>query len=525
VRTHWTGPLIAAIAEAGADRPRNPPPWIAPLPEPLMTDHIWGLAWGDPTALVLGRYDLPDEQSQPVCSWEPRSGALVVIGGSDQERAAVAGLVEQAVMERNNTHGVDFAGVVVIGRKTPTHARVDPRDTERVSRALDWFTTHRTTDQTRPASEPPGGAPVLVIEDYARLCADAEQRERASVVDRVNGLISGADAGGVVVVMAGTERALPPRVLAACGKRIVLRLPDPSGYAALGVRLRTVPDLGHLGGVDAPHGTTLRLATPTTSHVVRSPEIRSAPRRIHRRELAAWGNASPRPGPSQGRGATDIRRPLEVAVGIDLATLAPYRVVLGGRPLLVVGEQGSGRTSTLATIIESTQTSDLAVCVAVTAKGAAETRLCADAGADYVRAHDEIPELLEYLDTIKQTVTKGEDLEGPSGRLVVVVDDADALDQKVSDAFVELASCGHLNLIAAGTPRLFRSPRSSWSRLADARFGIALGRGSAVTDVYGPRSPWYPGTEPVAGDATVVDGDTVSTVRLALADAAEAIAV
>lgn len=493
-----TAPIVAAIAEAGAGRVPNAPPWLEPLSDPLPTDHLWGGAWVDAEEIPLGRIDLPDEQAQPVCGWSPATGALVIIGGDDDERASIAELIGQAAMERMALHGVKTAGVLSIGRPRADRKPVDPLDTERVNRALDWFMTHRGVGRASETGDSRrSGVPLLVVEDYGRLCADAEPRDRADAYERLNNVISGADATGGVVVMAASERSLPPRVLAGCGKRIALTLPDPTGYASLGIRLKSVPELGHLGGVEAPHGSTLRFATATTAHRVPMPPIDVVPEHLGQAELAQIElSCSAPPAISNGGAVPGLR----VSIGIDLATCAVRQVDFTGRPMVIAGDQGSGRTSLLAAVIRAAREADPSVTILATALADAEIETFRAAGADRCGPHLTSPDLLA--------------MTGPAADLIMV-DDADALDAATAEALIAGGAGAGSTLVVAGTPRLFRSPRSPWSRLVDARHGIALGRGPAASDVWAVRPRWYPGVAPARGDATLVDGDSVTAVRLA----------
>ncbi len=295
------------VEEAPADRRSSA--WLPPLPDRLVVD-------GESDRVVLGRLDQPERRRQPLLTWDPTDGHLVVLGGRRSGRTtalqnvvlALAGLHSAEAL---HLHLLDAGRGLAVLADLPHVSGVVPADDRALLRRLVGRVDRG----------------VLVIDGYDRLATD--DLDAVRLLEAIDGL---ARSGVVLIVASARPTRLPPSLLGDRALTIALRLDDAADYGVLGLRPTARPSTRGRGWT--ADGDEVQLVAPP------EPDVRTAVAKV-----AALA-AVPRP----GLGPVDLRPlPSEVrAIGAlalrdrDLARIdLPVRP---GVPLVVAGPPRSGRT-------------------------------------------------------------------------------------------------------------------------------------------------------------------------------------
>lgn len=208
-------------------RDHSPPPrrpWCPPLAAVVRLSDLPGSSvLASAADIPFAMIDLPELQRQTVARYDPaRHGSLAVIGtaGSGKTAALSALATGPSLLER----------------------RAVPR-----SLPVLWDVLG---DATQPARERPSLSRVLLIDDIDSLLASCPDEYVSALVDRLSGLLRDGPALGVHVVL--TAQRIPASLhslLALCGSRILLRMPDRHEYiVAGGETAHFTPQLAPGGG-------------------------------------------------------------------------------------------------------------------------------------------------------------------------------------------------------------------------------------------------------------------------------------
>jgi S-DNA-T family DNA segregation ATPase FtsK/SpoIIIE len=303
----------------------------------------------------------------------------------------------------------------------------------------------------------------------------------------------GPPLGMLVVATGAHERAIPMRIASHVEQRLVLRLADPAGYTAFGLRPADVPEMGPSRAVEAGTGVEVQLArytdvsaaardlaaaTPPPTAPPRA--VRTLPTELDLTELPATGHCTP-----DG---------WELVVGMSADTLAPVALTLAaGEHAIITGANGSGKSTVLCTLT------------------AALRSLAPDATVLAVT-----PRRSPLADVADRVVRSPADLS-TDGPTLVLVDDADAVPDELAAALKQLATerRDDRHIVAAGRSELFRAFQSWTQELRSARSGLALRPGPQDGDAFRATLPLRGQERFPAGRAYLINAGFCDLVQVA----------
>lgn len=372
--------ITVAAEQAGGPLPQ--PPWLPPLPEILSLDDLGADASaGDCAILPLGVVDDPARQHQYVLRIDlQRDGHLLVYGTSGAGkttllRSIAVSLAGRASPDELHLYGLDCSGRGLVAIEALPHCGgvILGDDEERVRRL---FTLLRRTIDARSEMfsargvsslgeyarvVQDGAAPpriVVLMDSYAGFTAAFERVDFGAQVDALARIVSDGRAAGVHLVATADRRgAVPSAVASLIPRKLVLRQADADEYGALGLNRRATQ------GATLPPGrgfdeSSLEIQTPIVGDDPSGERVAAAIA-AHARALQERYAGSRAPAllsmPSHHASsalplAGDPARPY---LGIDEIDLAPVAVDVSDGHFLVAGPYRSGRTTALATIVES----------------------------------------------------------------------------------------------------------------------------------------------------------------------------
>jgi S-DNA-T family DNA segregation ATPase FtsK/SpoIIIE len=374
--------LVTATARAAEElqleRPRSP--WLEPL-APVVPLESLPASKEPGRHAVLGVVDDPGRQLQePFVVDLDVEGSVLVFGASGSGkttllRTIALSLAQSASPDELQLYGLDFAtrGLKVLEALPHCGSVITDDDEERTARL---FAVLRATlerrkvlfaesgvfnlaDYTRTASG--RSAPpriVVMLDGYAGFAAAFERVNLGELIEALPRLVGEGRPLGVHFAITADRRGAVPNALAGIiPTKIVLRMADEDEFSSLGVPLRSVrgaklpPGRGFLaGGLELQtalvgadgSGEGQAGAIADLSSALRerhgdrrAPAIEPLPSRVDRDSL---------PAPSAS---------LHAVLGIADAELSPAEVDLSERHFLVLGPYRSGRSTSVATIVES----------------------------------------------------------------------------------------------------------------------------------------------------------------------------
>lgn len=484
--------LVAAICDAHIRAGHAPPrrPWPDPLPACVTAADLDA---ADAFALL----DEPDEQRCSPLSWDPASGNVLVAGlagsGVTTTLAAVAlALVRSRAPDAVHLYAVttDRAALAPLERTAHCGAVVAADDCERVVLLL------RRLDEElrRRRAEPNRGAPLIVtvLDGISTMRAELEDRGLPDEVDLLERLVADGPAAGLVFAF-GAEHpsAIGHRLERTAPHRLLLRLPERGDYVAIG-----------LHGID-PH----RLP-PGRGFLADGAEVQVA--RPHERDwlaVASRGSATigrarpwavprlPEHVPTDQVGAAHVDDgALIVPFGLG-QTLRPVALTLrDGDHALITGAARTGKTSTLRTIARQLDANRVARVVNLGGRSATRVDV-------------------EWLRELVASLIESDE------RVVVLVDDADVLDD--GGALVPLVQPGRpgLHVIATGRSDRFRSLFRHWTaEVRRSRLALLLRGDELDGDLVGARVPRRSPAPWRAGRGWLVTDDGVELCQVAHGD-------
>ncbi|UDY37297.1 FtsK/SpoIIIE domain-containing protein [Dermatobacter hominis] len=430
----------------GSPAPRRP--WVAPLPDRVDPGGLPGA--GRPGGLVVGLVDRPVEQRLAPLELDlDGRGGLLVLGAPRSGRSCALRTIAAAAIADGRCATVVQAldggrdlgpaeGLVGPGGAVADVVAVG--DAERVLRLLRGLLARCRAED--PASQ----ARLLLLVDGAGALVDRHERvNRGEAADLIAAIATEGPAAGVhVVVSAGRPAEVPPTLLAALDRRLVLRCPSPEDAVVLGADVATglaavLADPALPPGRGVLDGELVQLALPPSP----SRKERGQPGSVGRLPAQVDSTALP---PSAG---------WRLTVGVRADDLGPAHLDLDRGGALVVGPPRSGRTTALRLLASCAHDATGATVVAIDGRrpdgavdvlralvdGAAAGAVGGPAGAVVVVV-DDLPELLEgpggqAADELLQRLLL---LPSSSGVRVLASAEADAAGRCWSDALRRLRS-------------------------------------------------------------------------------------
>ncbi len=458
--------VVAAAGPGGCTGERHRP-WLPPLPSTLR--------WEDLPAGAAGLLDDPDHQAQRPWRWDRSTGHLLCIGGAGSggtEALTTTVLAGTTTVSPSELHVyvVDGGGLPDTLADLPHVGAVIARtDDERVARLVDRLAT-------RLDGRPADGAPavLLVVDGLAAWRQVVAERLGGDVADRLDRVLVEGPAAGIAVA-ATVERpgALPLAISGAVSERLVFRLGDPADALVLGLRPTAVADL--------PSGAR---SSPAAASTCRWRRSSTCPARSRASPPVGRTDPGPRPAPpvdrlperlavehlptpSRGDVVHGGEAPAiwSLPIGLDGRTLDVCRVELHpGEHLLVAGSARSGRSSALALLARQVRAADPAARVLTLAPRRSPLR---ELGwPEHVGGSDELAATLSAPGALGT---------GEEPRAVLLVDDAELVDDPSSVLLGLVSGCSALTVIAAGRVDALRSAYGHWTQvLRRQRRGVLL---------------------------------------------------
>jgi S-DNA-T family DNA segregation ATPase FtsK/SpoIIIE len=502
--------LVRSImqAAAGLDSPARPL-WAPPLPEHLDWIDLGARELAaplPPAGVALGLADIPERQMQLPWRWDPSTGALGIYGASGPcaAKALVSlgvAIASAATPDALHLYVVDGdAGQSSVLASLPhTGAWIRSDETDRVDRVIKLLESALASRRSTQSADQP--RIVLLIDNLAAVLAAYDDVHGSDLTDRLAAVArDGSSLGVHIAVTARTPRDISHRLAQQIPNRLVMDLADPSGFLALGLRLRDVAPLPALRAMDVRTRHVVQLVEPPDLSSLASesasaqriaPPVHTFPDAVAMHELA----------PAH----IDPDGTVRVPVGVESSELGQATLVLQpGQHALVVGAPGLGRS--MAAELIARQLGELEPTVTVVrvdhVPGFATSGTSIDLGridADAVDA----------LVSVEQST-------------VLVIDDAESLSLPMVQALERLvdANNGHVRIIATTTLDAARSVRSWTSKIRGSGVGILIGGAPSDGEIFRVRLGPLPGRGSIPGRANLIMRGQVVGMQLAYLNAA-----
>jgi S-DNA-T family DNA segregation ATPase FtsK/SpoIIIE len=330
----------------------------------------------------------------------------------------------------------------------------------------------------------------------------------ADIVHRI--VVEGRQVGIHAVLTAGRRAAVPARLQAAIGPRLVLRHADPSGYADHGVDATRATAL-EPGAGRALLGTgVVQIACVAREHTARAQaDAVAAMARTSRRFPATALHSAPLPDRLDRHEIAADPVVRAAVIGRVDVTGEPAVVDLAWSHAAVVGPPRSGRSSALAAFVEG-----LGGLVDVRVVGPASSPLARAPLPDACFGRPEV--LAPFLARLVEHVD-----ERTADPIVLVVDDADALDDTLLQLVWErLAASDGVRIVAALDQRAMSgysaSPLVALARRARRQLVLQPDDPAELLQTTGVRMPSRPGLRFPPGRGVLVVDREATVVQVAL---------
>lgn len=480
--------------------------WLPPLPERVTLEELPpGLDEG-PVSAAVGLQDLVAEQDQRalVLDFE-RMGNLLIVGAARSGRTTalrtIAGALARNRPPRDlHLYALDFAGHALRSLEALPHcgAAVTRGDRDRLERLLELLTEEIATRQERLASAGSGSLAehrsrfaesipyaIVLLDGYETFHDTYLEVEAGRFLQEVDQILRDGPAVGVFTVLATDGTGITSHDLGSVAARLILRQADRATYAVYDLDPRAVPSHmppGRALWMPGGHETQVALLGPDPAGAAQNSALGALAAELD----SVPPDERPRPVvpmPSEVR-LSDIgpilheRRSsggdLTVTLGVGGAELRPISVdLLGcGPTFLIAGPRSSGRTTALATVLESLRpVGDERRTVVLAPRPSLLRRLAED---DAVRR----PERIEVHPTVEAFAAESDRLLASSG-LNLLVDDAERFLEgpaaSILERFLRDATDRSNVLVAAGTTHTLSTAYAPWVKEArNNRNGVLL---------------------------------------------------
>ncbi|MEU3979415.1 FtsK/SpoIIIE domain-containing protein [Streptomyces sp. NPDC026672] len=263
--------LTGAIAQASrlADVPRQPSPWLPPLPALLTwTAPVLPKPAAERDAALppveYGMVDLPAQQTRAPLMFDiDRAGHLHIVGSprsgrSQTLRTLAAALAQAHGADDVHLYGIDCGNGALNALAALPHcgAVVDRNQVERLGRLLDRLNTELTARQSLLGARGTadltelrrGQAPgermahiVLMVDRFEVFEREFSSYDNGSYMERMIRLLRDGAGAGIHVVLAGDRVLGSSRFSGTTEDKIVLRLNDKQDYSSVGIPSKSAP--------------------------------------------------------------------------------------------------------------------------------------------------------------------------------------------------------------------------------------------------------------------------------------------
>ena len=356
---------------------------------------------------------------------------------------------------------------------------------------------------------------VVVIDGLASLRSALDTAAGQIDAERLAMIMQdGPRVGVVVAATVDRPSEVPSSVIARASARWVFGLADPLEAAFWGVNARSTIPLGHPGrclqiesGREAQLFRDCRPVAAIVSAINRAAfpfggplPLASLPATVAFADLA---DDAADVGPDDSQ--VDVDGSVFLRLGLGVASVATTGVVVhDGEHLLVAGPARSGRSTTLAMMVEAWRATHPAGWVATVRPRRSGALAHCDATID---------------GSLREVVSEA-GLHSDEPRLIVV-DDAELVDDDGGLQALLANAPGGLHVIAAGRPEALRAAYGHWTAVVKrARKGVLLGAIHDLdADVLGVMLPRHRPAHAPAGRAYIVADGHAEAVQLAMPSA------
>ncbi len=531
--------LVQATALRGAGPARRP--WLDPLPASIAPDEQSagepgtgepGTAFGVGSGVDFGVVDVPETQSRDRLQWNVATGHLLLAGsiGSGTTTALVTvatHLAASCAPSELHLYVIDAVGCGLLdglgglGHCAGVIGSAEPERRSRLLQRLSHEISRRQASTAGGSENATTAVPlatiVVAIDGLGSLRSALDTAAGQGDADRLAMIMQeGPRVGVVVAATVDRPTEVPSAVMARASSRWVFGLTDPMEAAFWGVNARSTIPLGQPGRclqVESGHEAQLfrdrrsvveivdainRAAAPCVGPM----PLASLPTTVAFTDLID-GHDDARDIDAHGFNPhADIEGSVYFRLGLGVASVATAGVVLhDGEHLLVAGPARSGRSTTLTTMVEAWR------------------GIYPDGWVGTVRPRRNaaLANCDATIDGSLRDVVSEATLHPDQPRLIVV-DDAELVDDDGGlQALLATAPAG-LHVIAAGRPEALRAAYGHWTGVVKrARKGVLLGAIHDLdADVLGVMLPRHrPAHAPIGRGYLVADGQ-VEAVQLAM---------
>ncbi|MGA9762046.1 MAG: FtsK/SpoIIIE domain-containing protein [Gaiellaceae bacterium] len=366
-----------------AQSPAPHRPWLEPLANVVPLEEAEKLAGPDEAGVVIGVIDEPELQSQRALALDlDTDGSILVFGtgGSGKTtllRTIAASLAQSGSPADTRIYGLDFASRGLATLETLPHCGsvVPGEDVERVERL---FSMLARTLATRRLSFAGSGAAslaeyrtltginearlVVLLDGYGGFVTAFERINQGELVDALPRLVADGRSFGIhFIITAGRRGGVPGSLTGVVQRKLVLRMADEDDYASLGVDLKRVRGLRLAPGRGFADGEEFQCSVVGTD-ASGDGQVATLAELGTRLSAAHGGLEAPKiellPTAISGADLPVPEQPLQAVIGIGSDELEPFGVDISDSHFVVAGPYRSGRSATLAAIVNSLRSRD-----------------------------------------------------------------------------------------------------------------------------------------------------------------------
>ncbi len=443
--------------------------------------------------VTVGIVDDPDAQCLRPLFWAPEVGHLLVVGAPGSGTTTTLRTLAEAVAvtrspDRLHMYAIDFGGggLAATGAYPVTGAVVAAGETERLERLIRRIRNHL---EDRRAAAAGGPRLLLLIDNLPGVLAALVDDRRLDLHDSLVRIVADGSALGVTVVAtAESPHAVSLSVSAAFALTWCLRLADRTDALAMGIDPAGMGALPPGRGFSIATGLEIQIARPSDT-----PPLMALRRAGRAGRAGRVGRGSPSDGPDPIGLLPDLIDTATIIggshtatgvpegwlpVGVSSATLTTVGFTIrDGDHLLVAGPPRSGRSGVLAHLASAALGIWPDVELTVVCPRSSPLR---GQFPEHERRADTLEalavEVIKDAETADGTERTGDHLHPPRRPLVIVIDDADAVDDPTGALSRLVRSRARaVTVIAAGATELLLSDYGHWTKeVRRSRLGIVL---------------------------------------------------
>ena len=366
--------MVSTIRGAANQLRIEPPrhPWLPPLSPTYALEDL--LRQANTSALVVGRRDVPAEQTQPIETFSPDdAGNMAIIGtGGSGKSTTLRTLAISAALNPDDgpvhVYGLDFASGSLTMLEALPHvgAIIGADDAERIGRVLRRLTgilddrarkfarvNASTLTEYRTLANAQEPRILLLLDAIGPFRDQYEHISHTPFFNMLSQLASDGRMLGIhVIITADRPAAIPSSLASTMQRRLVMRLATDEDYVLAGVPADILSRTAPQGrGIIDESEVQVGVFGGDPNMAVQARAIERLAERMRRD-----GFAPPEPVERLSEhielDALPDTTPTGAVIGVDDESLSPISINPTGI-LMVTGPPGSGRSTALATLAQS----------------------------------------------------------------------------------------------------------------------------------------------------------------------------